>query len=353
MSILAQLLTPFIFTIHLMMVNFSAVGPLVCIWIEYRARKRNDLEIDEVGRQMAWLSINFLTYGAMFGMVLGWLVWLSGDQWFFDILLQQIPRERLVFAIGEVLFYYICMGSYCWWWYRGRREATWQRVVHRLLAILAATNLLYHFPPLFACISYIAAHYDEWQGRVVTPEVYRELMLKGEIMARTAHHWLASISIVGVMLMAKSLGFSQQEDKNHNGRWLATRGAWLALVSSILQFIVGTWFILQMTSETRKLIMGHDILGTILMLLSMVGVFALLHRLAAVALGDYQQKDVVRSIMLMMLVILLMTATLQRSRHNFKELDTSPPKRTGLQLDENEAPAELQITKKGLKKIWA
>ena len=42
----------------------------------------------------------------------------------------------------------------CWW--NALRKSTKRRVLHRAFAILSATNLMYHFPPLFVIATKLA-----------------------------------------------------------------------------------------------------------------------------------------------------------------------------------------------------
>ncbi len=60
--------------------------------------------------------------------------------------------------------------------------------------------------------------------------------------------------------------------------------------------------------------MGDDLLATIPFALGVLATLGLLHHLAAVALGDRDPRQIRRSVILMFLTVLFMTATLQRIR---------------------------------------
>jgi hypothetical protein len=69
-----------------------------------------------------------------------------------------------------------------------------------------------------------------------------------------------------------------------------------------------------MTPAARGMLLGDDWMSVTLLAASTGAVLWLLHRLAAVALGDDDRRQIVRAIIAMALVVLLMSAALHRSR---------------------------------------
>ena len=112
----------------------------------------------------------------------------------------QFPASRYWNLLAELVFFYVMMIAYVLLWDRIKNRRVWLG----LLATLAATDLLYHFPPLMAMIALIPTRSD-LIGVDIDLSVYRRLMIDPEIVARTLHIWLASLAMTGAALMLYGL----------------------------------------------------------------------------------------------------------------------------------------------------
>jgi hypothetical protein len=287
----------FVLAAHLLAMNIATAAPLVCIWLKRRELRHGDEAAGPLGRFLAWQSINGLLLGMALGLLAAWLLWLKGDERFFSAL-AIVPRRRLWFGVIELVFFLVLMFWYAWAWPRVHRPRLW----HPALAILAATDLIYHFPPLFAAITVL-------QGRPLPAEEltyssFLALMYAPETMARVSHFLLASLAVTGALVMGYSL---RQADAAIAGR-LAAWGARLALAASAAQFLAGTWLLLSLPRRQQQLLAGQDSLATGLLAASGVAIIVLLHALASVAQGEASRRQIVRSLLLMGLVVISMTA---------------------------------------------
>jgi hypothetical protein len=147
---LLELLLVFVFSLHLIAVNIAAAGPFLCIALEWRATRRSDDFAGMIGRQLAGLCVVALVAGVAIGAALLWMLSIASPSYWSAI--ERVPAQRWWFAGGEMVFYLVCMIPYALLWDRAVNQRWW----HRLLALLAATNLLYHFPPLFTMISLLS-----------------------------------------------------------------------------------------------------------------------------------------------------------------------------------------------------
>ena len=103
---------------------------------------------------------------------------------------------------------------------RANRSRAWL-----LLPLLAATNLLYHFPPLFGVVS-VAVERDEFHGLELTREAYRQIVTDPQTLSRIVHHWLAAVAMAGLAFMW--LGIRQprtSEATNSSGRYCGEAGS--------------------------------------------------------------------------------------------------------------------------------
>ena len=298
-------------TLHLFAVNIAAAGPLACLMLEYRARKRGEPTTDALAMRLARLSVGSLWIGGLLGMVSVGFLSLGSNDWFLESI-HRFPRIKFWNAGAELLFYLACMWGYLVWWKRSPRERLWQRIAHRTLAVLAATNLWYHFPPLFVVFTTLATLPSDAWPTVVDAGVYRQMMMDGEVASRSLHHVLASLAIVGVVVMGMALRQFRQKENREAARRLVAWGARFALVPTLLQLPIGIWVLVEY--PRHNLLMGDDLLCTGLLIASIVAALLLMHHLAAAAMGETDRKTIMRSMLLMAAVVLMMTAMLHHSR---------------------------------------
>lgn len=293
---------------HLLAVNLAAAGPLVSLFLEWASRKWGAVLGDEVARRLSRDALVAFAVGAVIGGAFLAVLWRNeGDP--FVVALLRFSAAKLWFAGGELVFYVLCQGAYVAMWRRPWKQTPAGRVAHRLLAILAATNLLYHFPPMMAVIGEIAA------GKLAAPEVidaaaYRELAFTPAVASRSLHHILAAVALAGLYaaiaacrLLPRSAGEASR---------IAAWGARIALIATVLQIPVGIWVLLSL--ENNRALMGDSLLATALFIVAVVAALALMHHLAAIAFGDVTRKAVLTAAALFVFVVVTMTATLVFSR---------------------------------------
>jgi hypothetical protein len=313
---MSDVLLILVFAVHLLAANFAMAGPLVAIWLEWRATKLGDRLAGEVGRRLAIWSIAALVAGALLGlaMVAG-LGWLEPSA--YREALDRVPAGRWWSAVGEVAFYLLCIGLYAglWNWFARLR---W---LHRLLAVLAATNLMYHFPPLFAMISEMSLRPD-LKGKVLDASLYRQLMVEGDVLSRVVHHWLSAVAIAATAAMILAMGDKQRpiaERANSaeiadDRKALVQRAARIALFATMLQIAVGAWVLIAMPDAMQNHLLGEDWLATGLFGASVIAALWLMHQLSILMLGRVSQPAIYRSAISLVIVVCLMVATLHRAR---------------------------------------
>jgi len=294
---------------HLMAVNIASGGPLICVWLHFRASRRDDPTADFVGRRLAKASLTMLLVGGALGVVNLMITMASGDESYVAVL-KQFPARRYYFAIAELVFSLVLAGAYLALWDKMKR-VTW---VHGLLAVVNATNLLYHFPLLLTMISVVSTRGD-LAGQTIDLAAYRQLLLDPEVVSRSVHVVLASFAMAGIYVMAFGLTLAKHETLSDQAPRVARWGASIALVPTLFQMGVGTWVLMTLPIVARKGLMGGDPIATGLFMASLLATFALLHLLGAVAFGKCDRKKIVRSMVVMTVIIVLMTGTIRRVRH--------------------------------------
>lgn len=309
MSFLASIVGIVLVAAHLTAVNISSSAPLICIWLHRRWRHGDKLA-GVFGRRLAWCSVWSLAVGVFVGLVLlGWL-WIVNSPGYWQAV-GRFPPRTFGFAAGELAFTGACLVAYVALWDRWRHRP-W---LHALIGVAAATNLLYHFPPLMIAIGNLAT-WPEWVAEPVVPRsVFRGLFLRQAFMGQVLHFALASLSVGGVLLMLIAGRGPAEADGRVGSAHYARAGAGIALVSSLLQFVVGPWMLLGFPGTMRNALIGDDWLASLLFFLSVVATLGMVRSLGQVVLGDVGRRVVHQSVTLLSVVILLMVAALARTRH--------------------------------------
>jgi len=330
---------------HLMCVNVASAGPLVCIWLDWRGG-RGDMLADRVGRFLCWKSLALLLVGGLLGLFLGYLHW---DESYRHVL-SRFP-SKIFFGVWELIFSLVLITATGLLW-RFAPHAKWARWGRAVMLILTGTNLLYHFPFLFAIISRVHAGAANPDG-VVDAAVFRRLMMEDSVLPQAVHFVFASFAMVGMTLIGFAIwtnrspsavgveaeanvqepvaeepadgapadGPAAEEsiegepaggELSAQGQRIAAWGARLALVSTLCQIPIGLWLVVKLAPDAQQRVMGSDLIATGLFGLSILLSLSLLHHLAAMALGVPRKKSMVVSISMMVVLITSMTGVLQR-----------------------------------------
>jgi hypothetical protein len=265
-----------------------------------------------ISRRLAVWSLAGFVAGILLGAVLLAILWSTDAAYW--AALHRVPEHRWWFFGGELAFYLVCMMAYVWLWNGGSRPSG--RWWHRLLAVLASTNVLYHFPPLFTMLSLMCTR-PNLAGAELDRSLYVELFTDAETLARLAHHWLSAITTAGIalLLLASSRSGKSQPQPQCVGRdWAATFGARAALLATALQLPTGLWLLFAAPEKTQAQLLGGEISTTIVFAIAVMIIVLLLQYLAAAALGDGSRWTAVKSAAALLVVLLLMSYVLHHTR---------------------------------------
>lgn len=289
---------------HLLCMNVSSAGPLLCIW--YADRKANSTQpwARELALSLSKWTIFLLLLGGALGLALGVVSMLGGE----TRLVETLPlfQRKIGWGILELFCSLGWMTAY-WFWLRRRPPQSFTaRFLHGGLAVLSATNLLYHFPPLLTVMTKVARG-DLDVSEPVTAAAFRALVYQPTVMAHTLHFWWASFAVAGIFLfwLAK---------KSEHAQAINQFGAGVALASTALQLPTGLWLLFVTPPQSQSKLVGGDGLITGLFLCSMVTAYLLLQNLAILALGDYDTKLPRRCGWLMIATVVMMSGTLHLLR---------------------------------------
>ena len=286
---------------HLMCMNVSSAGPLLCVWL---ARRNAHQASAKLAKSLSLWTVWLLLAGIVLGLALGLGAMWRGDRSLVDVL--PFFKHKIAWGIVELSCSLGWMTGY-WAWLRWRPptgRAT--RYAHAGLAVLSATNLLYHFPILLTVMSRCAS------GEIAVDEhvnaaMFRALAWQPNVMAHAVHFWLASIAVSGVFLF----WLVRKEEEAES---FLVLGARVALVATALQLPVGLWLLFVTPQEAQTRLVGGDALTSGLFVVSLFCAFYLLQNLASIAFGEVSERLLKRSAALLIVTVVLMSGTLHLIR---------------------------------------
>jgi hypothetical protein len=301
------LLIILLLTLHLLCVNVASGGPIIGAWLDWRG-SRGDEAASQAARYFARASLGGLVVGAVLGVVIGWLKW---DAAYRALWLGPLG-SKLHWAGVEAIFSLVLIAVW-WWWLPGKSDGSRGAMMGRsLVALLAAANLLYHFPILFSVATQLG---DAGQtgGERLTAAAFRRLMISGTAPALAIHVALASLAVSGMLLIGLATRYAARGEETRAARIARWGGLW-SLAPSVLQLPVGLWVLASLPESLQQQLMGSDTTATILLLLAIAAALWLVNDLVHISLGEFSRPILMRAMTAMLVTVLLMTAMQQLAR---------------------------------------
>jgi hypothetical protein len=300
------MVTSLLLAVHLLCVNLASGGPLLAAGLDWRG-SRGENAAARAAVYLARASLVALLAGTALGLLLGWFKW---DADYRSLWLGPLSY-KLKGAVIEVAFSFALILGW-WLWLPGKSGGSTAATITRcLLAALAATNLLYHFPLLF----FVAAHLrsrGQIAGPIISGAGFRSL-IDAESVALMTHVALASLATAGMILLGLALRW-QRHGETTTAAAIAKTGARWALISSLLQLPVGLWLLMALRPVAQSQLLGESTAGVVLLLGSILAALWLLNDLAQLAFGDFSRRLAIRSMIAMLVTVTLMTLMQQQSR---------------------------------------
>ncbi len=291
-------------TLHLLAANIAAAGPLYSAWLGVRSRN-GDAAAGVVGRQLAKLSLVALGLVVLTGAA---QVYGPGREDLFAAA-GRFPRRDLWIAGAEVLFSLLMTSGLIAAW----RGGCFRPVLAWSMAVLTASNLLYHFPPLMLVLARLKADPLWTTEQEISRTVFRGLMARPEVVSLTVHIGIASLAIgaiAALWLEARVTELEKLSDAQQPASKVGQRAAVVAGGLTALQFPVGLWVLVSSPAPTFNALAGGSPLHALGFAGGVVASLLLIQRLAAYALEAPTKAAANRIAVLTITVVALMTLAL-------------------------------------------
>ncbi len=306
-------------TLHLTAAYLATAGVFVAVGLEWRGSARGDWLASQTGRRLAYLSLAAVVVASLLGVGV-WLMVATAYPGPVARALEHLPPqrlwlglpERLVFDLLAIGVFLVLTLIYALTWNWGRRPDGSRRWVpavgHRALGLVAATDLAYHLPVLFAVLVALSTRPEWWDP---TPS-FLTMLLAPQVWVRVLHGWVAAVAVCGGALLLMACRWPEESPE---ARRLGTWGANLVLYPTLLQLLVGGAMIFSLPQASRMALFGQQSWVPVVFIGGLLATFALLH--AAIAAGSPHAKRAGRgwAVVWLVLVMVLMVATRHGARH--------------------------------------
>jgi membrane protein implicated in regulation of membrane protease activity len=296
---------------HLLAASLASIGPLIGVWLEWPAA-RGERVARRLARELAWHSLAALVVTALLGVVQGWLAWNDNYQ-------AAVVKlgAKVFYGILEILFSAVLMLLIALSWRRqSRRDAEHERLegepaslsgrwLRVTLAVLAGSNLVYHFPILMVVMARLVTGEDT-AAAVLTAADFRQRIIEPAVFARCLHFWLASIAVSGVWLLV--IAWQRGGDE---GSRIARWGARIAVIPALSQIPSGIWLLSELSPLRQSRLLGGDGLATAAFAASVLLALWLLNQLAAIGMGETDRPKLARAAGTLIAVVALMAAVVR------------------------------------------
>jgi len=302
-----QTLWPFLayalLAVHLIAIQIASACPIVCCLLPRNAENPRS---NRAAKRMASHSVVALLLGVSVGLLLGWLAMSQGIRDYTPVLTKFY--NRIWWGGWELLFSLLVMLA-CWLPWNFWTASRGRRIFQGLLAIVTATNLLYHFPPLLTVMATELASVPDETANVatITSAEFRALIAQPLVIAKSLHFGFAAIAVSGAWLML--FHSSTKQDGESPTDHPARRGAMIAVSAMAMQMLIGMWLVTQVPSAEQSALMGGDPIAAALLLASIVFSLGAMNQLGTIAM-DSRDESTPRQIRFAAIGVLVIATTM-------------------------------------------
>ena len=269
------ILAPQLRSIHLACACFAAAAPLVAAWLHSRAAC-GDAQACRVGVRLVGWSLVALALALVSGLALGF--WNSLVQDNYSELLGAL-RRKLEWGLAELAFSAVLVYVFWRWWKRTPDLPRGKSILRCSLAVLAGTNLLYHFPLLFAILDQLRSN-PELMDSAISSSDFRRMIILPVVYTKALH-----VILAGVVLCCLVIIWFEREEDGKQGR-LTVTVARVLLAALVLQLAVGIWMLVVMPAAQRDPLIGMGGVAPWLLALAVILFVAATQTLIPVAGGE-------------------------------------------------------------------
>lgn len=298
MEILWEILRASLVAAHLFTGALAGAGPLVAAGCRLFPAMRSEGD-DSLRRLAKWsLVAMFASLGV--GAVSALLLWWPENSSYRAAALG-IPAADYAMLAAEWVFTLVLLTIYFAVWRRGKSHP-W---LHGLIALVASTNLLYHFPTMMIVMGALAADPGLAAEAEVTRPVFLRLIAMPALLAKTLHFWSLSVLVAGI-----STSYAGGKAPVGRAASVVQAGGVVGLVGLALMFLTGVLLLTQLPALPQRALIGGDLVATAALTATLGMALAMAQGLLSLATSAAPAKEAstTRNVLLMTAATTLLMA---------------------------------------------
>lgn len=278
-------------TTHLLASALAAAGPLLVAG--FRVSRRMRTEGDDALRRVTLWSVSAMAIGLIVGLLSLGLVWhlpTTGYQ----AAAVRFPAGAYQMLAAEWCFTAFLYGLYLATW----RQLAKRPLLHGFIALVAATNLLYHFPTIMIVLGALAEDPALAAEEEIARPVVLRLMLSPALLAKATHYWALCLLVSATAIVVAAARSSAAN--------LVRAGAIAGLAGTVAIVFSGVAALLQIDTSTQRALIGGDLLATTALGIAVASALGIGNTLLSLAIDATNPTGVRRVVGLLVLAVAAM-----------------------------------------------
>lgn len=251
------------FTLHILAMNVAVGGGFIAAVTEFLGKKRNSQNHLELSRSISKMLPPFTAFTITLGVApLLFLQVLYGNFFYTSTILIAWPWLSIIVIF--ILAYY---GYYLY-------SFRWEKLNGKRFAVVLVSAIL---------LAIIGLIYTQNIVLMLTPEKWKEIYsnnLHGTnlnisdptVIPRYLHFMVAALAVAGLVVVM--WGLKKIKSNEQLGKWGIRYGLLWFIIPTLVNIVVGLWFLISLPKNLLMLFMGENIYATIYFLIALVTMFA-------------------------------------------------------------------------------
>lgn len=297
------------FTLHILAMNVAVGGGLIAAVTEFIGKKKNSQNHFELSRSISKMLPPFTAFTITLGVApLLFLQVLYGNFFYTSTILIAWPWLSII-VIFILAYYGYYLYSFRWEKLEGKR----------FIVVLISTLLL----------AVIGLIYTQNIVLMLTPEKWKEIYFNNPhgtslnlsdptVIPRYLHFMVAALAVAGLVVIM--WGIKKIKINESLGKWGIRYGILWFIVPTLLNIIIGLWFLISLPKNSIMLFMGENIYATVYFMIALLAMFVSLI-LMFVALNSAKPlaKIIIGKVFLLLTIVMMVLM-----RHELREAYLQP-----------------------------
>ncbi|MEM8865707.1 MAG: hypothetical protein AAGF31_09225 [Planctomycetota bacterium] len=306
-------------TAHLLAGALAGTGPLLVAGLRCVPSLRQDDQ--GVLRRVAVASLLAMIVGVVLGFLSGGILWGAADEAYRKAVLRFPPQTYTLLA-AEWCFTLVLYGIYLTWWTRLAKRP----LLHGAIALVAATNLLYHFPTFMTVLGAVAGDPSLASEAEITRPVFRRLLLTPDLFWKVTHFWSLSVLVAGVAVLwsatcsrHRTVAKAEAPRRDASCESAAViAGGVAGLVGVMLLMVSGMATLVQLPALQQRALLGGDVNATVAFVAGVMMAIGLGKLLLSAATGEASPRLVRWTVTLTVVAVAYMAWAAQQAQSPFE-----------------------------------